>query len=353
MISVTVDGSHVERFVRVVHRRMVLLRLIERVGLAVLVGCGLALVFLPVLIWRGEGDRGMVFVLACVGLGVFAGMLWGIARRPGRLWAAVEADRQLKLADLLGTALYLLRSRDSLDEMGRSVLATAEGRCAALSPSAVILNRIGARGWGGIGLAVAMVLTVALVGAGDRAARAGASRAAAGTMSSWRDSQVVDAEGNQTRVRGGPDFRRVRPGEGGDEEPGMPGTVTPSQGGKGGVAEAGAGGEAVGSEAGTGAGAGQSGNQTEQGKGLETAVGKGRGSGGGVEVSSGGTGAAANGTDDARAGNSAGGTGRAAAAPVWKSNEWAADRAAALRAVEGGRVPDGYRDLVRDYFERR
>jgi hypothetical protein len=38
------------------------------------------------------------------------------------------------------------------------------------------------------------------------------------------------------------------------------------------------------------------------------------------------------------------------AAP-WTSDRWPADRAAALQAVQDGRVPDAYRDLVRDYFD--
>jgi hypothetical protein len=346
----TRDGSNVERFVRAVHRRMVLLRFLERVGLAVLAGCGLALLFLPVLLWRGEGERALQWVAGCWGLGVICGVLWGIARRPGRLWAAVEADRQLKLADLLGTALYLLRSRDSLDEMGRTVLATAEARCAALSPSAVILNKIGARGWGGIGLAVAMVLTVALVGAGDRAARAGSASSAAAAVRSWRDVDGSGAPENGTRLGGGPDLRRVRPGEGGDDEQGLGPALPPRA--KGVVVDAtkGASGETAGTDAGTGGGSARGGSDNQPGNRIDVAAGGIQTGGGGV-TSSGGAGAAKGGTSGVDGGSTAG-AGRRAATPVWKLDQWAADRAAALRAVDGGRVPDGYRELVREYFDR-
>src|SRR5687767_12108259 len=161
---------HFEGFLRALHRRMVVLRVLEKVGLGVLAGCALALFLMPILVWRGQGT--MPLVLGCGGLGVVGGVLWGLARRPGMLAAAVEADRQLKLADLLGTALFLHSRGEPLDEIGRTIVATAEAKCAGLSPSVVIVNRIGVRGWGGIGLAAAMVLTVALVTAGDREARA-------------------------------------------------------------------------------------------------------------------------------------------------------------------------------------
>jgi hypothetical protein len=38
-------------------------------------------------------------------------------------------------------------------------------------------------------------------------------------------------------------------------------------------------------------------------------------------------------------------------APVWESQGWADDRGAAEAAVQSGRVPDAYRDLVRGYFQ--
>jgi hypothetical protein len=39
-------------------------------------------------------------------------------------------------------------------------------------------------------------------------------------------------------------------------------------------------------------------------------------------------------------------------ATPWSGADWPAARAAALRAIDGGRVPDAYRNLVRDYFDR-
>jgi len=54
------NEDHFERFLRAVHRRMVLLRGAERIGLCLLAGCAAALVLVPILIWRGQGSGEVV-----------------------------------------------------------------------------------------------------------------------------------------------------------------------------------------------------------------------------------------------------------------------------------------------------
>src|SRR5205823_8030664 len=85
---------HFESFLRAVHQRMVLLRALERMGICVLAGCVISLILMPILIWRGQAT--FELLAASLGTGAFAGLVWGIASRPTRLTAAVEADRQLK-----------------------------------------------------------------------------------------------------------------------------------------------------------------------------------------------------------------------------------------------------------------
>jgi hypothetical protein len=341
-------SSHLERFLRAVHRRMVVLRICERVGLAVLAGCILALLLMPILIWRGQET--MPLVMGCGALGIFSGLLWGLARRPGVLAAAVEADRQLKLADLLGTALFLARRREPLDEFGRTIVATAEARCAALSPSAVIVNRIGARGWGGIALAAAMVLTVALVTAGDREAHATGEQvagASAPAMRSWLDAQSPRGGTTSTNE---PDYRRVNQGPAADDEQRL-GAASPDRNATAAI-EKGNAGEATAAQAGTGAGSAQAGRDGDPGKGIEVAPGGNDSKTGAGAASSGGTGTAKSGANAASSGAAGAGT-DVRPAPVWTSPTWLQDRAAALRAVEGGAVPVAYRGIVRDYFERK
>ena len=42
----------------------------------------------------------------------------------------------------------------------------------------------------------------------------------------------------------------------------------------------------------------------------------------------------------------------AVAAP-WSGSNWPAAQAAALNAIQDGRVPDAYRSIVRDYFQNQ
>ncbi len=152
-------ASDLERFVRTLHRRLVVVRAAEAAGLGALAGCGAAVLLIPLLVWRGQPP--MLPAAAMVLLGAAGGLMWSLSRRPSRLDAAMEADRQLDLADLLGTAISAGGGRTSNDPWQRTVVALAEARCRRHKPSEVLLNRFGARAWGGIGLAAALVFTLA------------------------------------------------------------------------------------------------------------------------------------------------------------------------------------------------
>ena len=131
--------SPLDRFVGAVHRRYVVQRLLERTGLGVLGGCAAAALLLPLLLWQ---DRPAVPAAAgALCLGGALGLLWGVTRRPTLLGAAMEADRQLGLADLLGTATALARGgRGTGDPWAGAVLASADARCRELRPRSVLLR---------------------------------------------------------------------------------------------------------------------------------------------------------------------------------------------------------------------
>src|SRR5437868_1227616 len=93
---------HFEQFLRAVHRRFLLVRVVEHAGMGALSACAAATLVLPLLLWLGEPP--LVPAVALIALGAVAGTWWGVVRRPSRLTAAMEADRQLGLRDLLGTA---------------------------------------------------------------------------------------------------------------------------------------------------------------------------------------------------------------------------------------------------------
>ena len=345
-----------ERFVSAVHRRMTVLRAVERIGLCVLGGCAVAAALSPILMTRGEPTGSLI--LATLGASIVAGLFWGTLSRPSRLAAATEVDRQLRLADLLGTAVTLRANDadDTGDEMAGAVLALADARCRATTPATVVLHRFGARGWGGIGLALAFVVGLNLLGpdATHSANRASARAASWGDVDAARDEEA----GRAARKAAAPDLRRAKTGNGSDDAATPPSDTTDARSNSqnvtqgAGSADQGAGG---GNQDGTGAGTGQStprktGDQaiTARPGDAQRPTTDGRPAGGGGP----GTGAG-----PTRPGDPAGttaGQGRAGGrrpAPVWESRGWADDRGAAEAAVQSGRVPDAYRDLVRGYFQ--
>ena len=137
---------------------MVVVRAGERAGVCLGVAAGFSVVLALGMWWEGRDALGAVGI--SLTLGGVIGLAWGLARRPGMMDAAVEADRQLGLADLLSTALASMRSEDP---WARSVVAVAEARVRTLSPGAVVLRRYGGRAWGGIGLSAALVLTLGVM----------------------------------------------------------------------------------------------------------------------------------------------------------------------------------------------
>jgi hypothetical protein len=148
-----------DRFMRALHRRFVLLRVAERVGVGILIASGAAACLLPLAWWRGVAS--LPIVLFVLGAGAAIGLIAGIVRRPTRMDAAAQADRQLKLADLLGTAV-MIRRRRTPQPWDATVIASANERCRRLSPSSVILYRWGARAWGGVLLGACLVLVLSL-----------------------------------------------------------------------------------------------------------------------------------------------------------------------------------------------
>lgn len=146
------------RFVRAVQRRMRIVRALEGMGIGALVGSILGLLLIGALLWRSA--QSLLPGAVMVGLGAGIGLIWGALRPTPLLSAAVEADRQLNLRDLLASALS---ARHSNDPWARSVVAMAVQRCVSLHPRQVMLNRLGVRAWGSIATAAALTLAVAML----------------------------------------------------------------------------------------------------------------------------------------------------------------------------------------------
>lgn len=332
-----------EVFVRALHRRMVAVRALERTGLGLLAGCAVCLVLMPILLWRGEGTGALATAALCTG-GI-AGLIWAVARRPTRLQATMEADRQLGLSDLLGTALTIARDGrgGAMEEM---VLAIADARCRSLSPSAIALHRLGARSWGGIALAGALVAGLGLFGG-----QTPGSTAQASGPRTWQEMESAQDAQNSTHIVA-PDLRRSKPGGGQDDDPSSANQTT-SQDSTGANAKTSATNNGAGSaEQGSGAGSAVSASKGNSGAHHDAVAGG--NTAGGIKTgnTAGGGGSAATEGGTGTASGTAGGTTAARHVPVWSGQGWPAAQDAAREAIRVGRVPDAYRPLVRDYFER-
>src|SRR5688572_1071645 len=339
----TTHPDHLDRFLRAVHRRWVAVHVAETMGIGVLGGCGLALLVLPIVLWRGE--PAMPVVLVTTGVAALAGMIAGIIRRPDLMSAAVEADRQLDLADLLSTALTT-RQRSADDPWAALVVATAGARCRTLVPNAVIVNRFGGRAWGGIGLATALVLTLGLMStdpgqsvavarvgdehrvADDSAPSRVKSASPRGTGEAQRRSRSANNDINECAERDG----SADLASSGATDQASRATSTKSDGGGAGLATSAR--ESPSAEMPL-ASSGAASRDDREG-----------------EAAAGGATSAAS---DPGGEGSAGSTvmpSPSTAAPAWRSAEWRAAREQALSAVRDGKVRDEHRDLVREYFDR-
>lgn len=353
-----VSCDHLDRFLRAVHRRWMMVRVVESIGLAAGGGCGLTLLLLPILLWRGQ--PAMVVVLAMLALAAAAGGVAGIVRRPGLLWAAAEADRQLDLDDLLSTA-WTARGGSPADDWMASVIATADARCRTLAPNAVVLNRLGARAWGTIGLANAFVLTLGLMSASPRSNEA---LAASGAMGDSTGELHIPSKNSDVGVMRSHSPQRQHQSPPGralserDEEPGEPEVDADAGGAMNAVSESSAPSRADPVAAGSGVGLATS---PQLSKAAPLRVGSspnptpinrsddldGQSAGGGKSS------AARDSDDDATGDPIVVAPPPNAPVPAWRGSAWPAAREEALSAVRDRRVPDRYRDLVRDYFENR
>lgn len=339
-----------DTFVRRVHWRYVMLHLVERAGLGTLFGCAAALPLVGILLWRGM--PAVAVSLMALAIGMAAGLLWGVLTRPSRIAAAMEADRQFGWADLLSSAI-LVQSKAIDDPWAAAVRVAADTRCRGVSPSGVLLHRLGARAWGGIGLATALVLALGMIptfaeptraggrqnaGANPLAALAGETQSAnvgSGTVPRRSAVQQEPEDPNSSRMNGiEPPPQRVEKAH--------------SDGNVGNLQRA-----TATDSSGRGTGASQSNTENPpsrladvSGTGAKDISDRGK-------VASGAGQASAQGAAKGEAAGQSAGASNQARQPVppWQSSQWAGDSQRANEAVENGRIPDSYRDVIRGYFE--
>ena len=330
-----------ERFIAAVCRRMIFVRIAESVGISWAIASGAALATIPVLWWSGMGA--WPAILGFGGLGLFAGIVWGISRRPSRVEAAVEADRQLDLHDLLGTICLMRDSGESTWQ--DSLAAYAEARCRTLRPSGIIVARLGMRGWAGVGVLGLLVMTLGML--------VGKPQIVTAASAALAQRELSDGESGMNRAELARAVGRP-PGVGGVDDHANTGFEDRSEDDVANAVMAN-GDSRSGSGAGTEAGAGTGMAVTARPLSIKR-------SDGSVSLKSAfsrtGAAAAGMGSEDAGA-NVTGANRSSVASPMesrrvasWSAAGWANEARTAENLIQSGRVPDADADLVRDYFRR-
>lgn len=317
-----------DRFLDRLHRRLFIYRMMESAGVGALFGCAASIPIIGLMFWRGQTAM-LAPTLILISLGAASGIFWRLRHRPTRMHAAHEADRQLLLYDLLSSALSV---RHSDDPWAHSVLAMAQHRCAGLSPGVVVLHRLGVRAWGGIGLALALAMSLTMLG--------------------------VDPKTLAARPMGSSPSEQTDPAHATTSTPGTSATPLPTdEQPDGAIAETprGDAASATGQSAGVdghrpGAGDRQASSSDALRAPPPAAAGS-TGSDAGASIASGGIIALADGAIGA-ANGTLGAPRRRSDRPAWESSTWENDRLRASQQMQNGQIPDAYGELVRDYFRR-
>lgn len=323
-------------------------------------GSAVGAILIPFLIWRDV--PAMVPTIGVLVLGAASGLLWGLTRRPTILEAAAQADRQLNLSDLLGTALWVRGSQresnrdDAAGPWLQSVLLMADAACAVHAPSQVILRRLNARAWGGVAVAAALVVTLSALSTREPMARAAAAASGGERPSALRLSPEVgrgtDSAANRSRAPAM--ARSPGTGPGRENEGAMKTGVIESADARGGNASTSSSPAGAPGDAGAGGGAGRARGVRPGGPpGVARGQTPGSAPQHGKAASGGGGESSTIGNDPSAPGALGGASTPAPAAPPWHSAGWADDVRQANEALDAGGVPDAHRDLVRQYFDRR
>jgi hypothetical protein len=329
------------KFVTAVRRRILLARIAESIAIALAIASFLGLILMPILLWRG--DSGLPLAQAMFALGLACGLVWGISRRPTRFEAALEADRQLDLNDLLGTVVQFNRPADAWTELIASI---SDARCRSLRPSAVIVNRLGLRAWGGVGVLGALLFTFALFTARP------ADVSAASPLASATPNSAPIAPLNSPDQTARPNSRPPGPGGVDDNANRDFEQATPVDSATTGDSNADHSAN-PGTSPATGGGTAITRQMASQHDFPATPQSSGNSSQSGLA-------AAGIGRPDSRAAAPGDSASNLASPPVdiahrvppWQSGDWTGAADAAQTAINSGRVPDSDADLVRDYFQR-
>ncbi|MGH7179791.1 MAG: hypothetical protein ACREJC_20615 [Tepidisphaeraceae bacterium] len=304
-------------------------RTLEHAGVGLLIASAFSATLLAVIWLRGGAP--VEATLFALSLGAACGLTRSVLSRPGALDTAMRIDHTLGSPDLFSTALSLTQRRGESDPFANAVVAIANARARGVSPSTLVLRRLGSRAWGGIGIAGASVLTLALLVSQPTQSRARSDLADRTTST----DQSIPIATTDVPSSASPFIAPAA-------------TATDDSSDSAQSANASADRHADASAAASGDGASRT---TDTSAAASPPRARTAADSRSQLPASGGAGSASAGES---AGLSLGSVDAPVrtAAPPWSGPTWSADRAAALRTIQDARIPDDYRDLVREYFQR-
>jgi hypothetical protein len=318
---------------------------LARMARCMAMACAAAVLESAVLLALGRPSLTITAVV--LGVGVVAAAAYAAAAAVSHVSAAMWADRRLGLKDLLVTAWSIQGLEAASKPWTQAVLGMAEERCRQIPPSQLKETLGGGRLWSAIGLSAALAVCVGAFSPrpSDEGLAAGLPRVVAGHELPAQTASASEAS---------PAVQQLRPAAEApqDERSNRPsGEASVGIGNPAGQSVQDHGGAPTSGEQG-GVAAGLSRTPVQVAAQNETALGKGMSRGGSNSpVARGGIGNSVG----ARPGNSgalAGAANSMTPAAPWQTDQWPADRRAALAAIQSGRVDPADQDLVRDYFQR-
>ncbi|CAN5613767.1 hypothetical protein BH09PLA1_BH09PLA1_13270 [soil metagenome] len=336
------DSRPFSRFVHRTHRRRIAWRLIEHAAIGLLIGCAIASVLLLASWWREVEAVGPA--LAVLIISSVAGIVASIWNRPTLLDTARLIETQLNAPELLSSALLVSSRAD--DTFVAAVRTLADARVAGATISSLALQRLGVRGFSGVGLALASVVVLALMLSTPLASTQAVARAP-DSVDSWlangsnpRNSQASAAPARDQSAQRNPESTVPMPGKNDENLPGSPSRKVARSTDNSRTGAANSRGSGVASSESDLPSLAQTPeiNRPSPHVGTPTV---------------GGAGNAA--ITNLHGEHSSGVVSPAASLmriPAWKSEGWPRDRDAAMDAVRSGAIPDPYRSLVQDYFQR-
>jgi hypothetical protein len=351
--------GHFFRFLGSVRKRLLVVRLAERIGLAILIACGPALLAAAWLLWHGQ--PALIVVEVLMASGFIAGVAWAIVRRPTPLAAALEADRQMRLAELLSSAWLSWRAEAyQRDGWAAALLAEADSRSATFAVSSLTLRRFGGRTWGAVALAVSLVMTLALLGPSPQSSTLDWPKRHSNRDLAMGKGQKNEAQKPETFAS--PENRPILLADPDDlnasqfGQDGLPQAAKPAaRSGDSSASASDSHAPSSSDNAGKGRGSARTNNADAAMPKLATghAAGESAAADKTADPAAGAGDASHNARKDgtsATGGALAGSDLHFAAPPPWKAADWAATIHRARLALDAGQIPPAYRDLVQEYF---